>query len=84
MFELAPVLGGLLLGLATPRRLTAARRLLLVLGTIVVGALAAALSGELAGSPLYLALDTALALLGAVAGRRLVPVLRTAPGRRRV
>jgi hypothetical protein len=71
MFELAPILAGVLLGVAAPRTLTAAHRRVLLSGSLVIGSLASFLSHEISESWLFLPFDSGLVLFSAIATRQL-------------
>ena len=68
MYELIPIFAGLVAGAAATRLTGRAAALALIAGTaLVVGPLAAAMSGELAESWAFLLWDTAQAFVAGVA-----------------
>jgi len=76
MYEVISVAAGALLGLALVQvdgRLT--RRIALVVGSQLIGLAAAFLTGEIAGSVLFVALDAVQALLAATAVVAIAPRL---------
>jgi hypothetical protein len=77
MEEVFPVLAGVVVGLALhalrPRVL---RSLLILIAALGFGALAAWISGELAVSPVYIAIDAAQVAIGAILTAMLVTAWR--------
>ena len=69
MSEFVPIIGGLIAGIAIAYRFKGwrARRVPMALASVVIGVFAAWVSGELAESPAFLAIDIPGTLLAATA-----------------
>jgi hypothetical protein len=77
MEEVFPVLAGVVVGLALyPLKSRALRSILVVIAALGFGALAAWVSGELAISPVYLAIDAAQVAIAAILTAMLVTAWR--------
>ncbi|HEU5193954.1 MAG TPA: hypothetical protein VFW70_04365 [Methylomirabilota bacterium] len=77
MEEVFPVLAGVVVGLALhPMKWRLVRGLLILVFSLAFGALAAWVSGELALSPIYLAIDAAQVAIAAILTAMLVVAWR--------
>ena len=80
MEEVFPVLAGVVVGLALhPMTSRLVRSILIVVFSLAFGALAAWVSGELATSPIYIAIDAAQVAIAAILTAMLVVAWRRLP-----
>lgn len=68
MYELAPVVAGVMAGVVCQLTMTRWRWAWIAAFSVVIGVVAAFLAGELLESPLYILVDAPLAMAGAAIG----------------